>query len=288
MTSRTLADEALELGEGARWVDDRLVLVDILRGRLLEHPGTAVAPFQPLLTMDVPLGAVAPVADRPGQWIAAVGTGVALLDTNGRTTWLDRPEDRADGATRMNDGAADPAGRFWAGSMAYDGTTPLGSLYRVDLDGSVHRVWDGIAVVNGPAFTAGGRVMYLADTARGTILRFPVSAAGDLGEPQEHWRADGDDGAPDGMTVADDGTLLVAMWGGSEVRAIAPDTTTVARMPVAARQPTSVCLAAGRVLVTSACTGLPDPTPADGRLVDIDLTAHGLSATAPPACSYGG
>jgi len=283
-----LADEALELGEGARWVEDRLVLVDILAGRLLEHPGKPGASFRTLATLDVPLGAVAPVADRPGHWIAAAGTGVALLDQDGSLTWLDRPESRADGATRMNDGTADPAGRFWAGSMAYDGATPLGCLYRTDLDGSVHRVWDGIAVVNGPAFTADARVMYLADTARGAVLRFPVSPTGDLGEPQEHWRPDPGDGAPDGMTVAHDGTLFVAMWGGNAVCGIAPDGTTVARIRVPARQPTSVCLAGGRLLVTSALTGLSTPGPADGCLLDVDLATHGVSATASPACSYRG
>jgi sugar lactone lactonase YvrE len=288
MSARILAEERLELGEGARWVEDRLVLVDILAGRLLTYDGRPGTAFRTVATLTVPLGAVAPVAGRAGHWVAAAGTGIALLDQAGHPTWLARPEERADGATRMNDGVADPAGRFWAGSMAYDGSSRLGSLYRVDFDGSVHRVWDGLAITNGPAFSADGSTMYLSDTERGRVLRFPVSEVGELGEPAEFWRVAPGEGSPDGLAVDDEGHVWVALWGGAEVRRITPGGATVARLPLPARQPTSVCLTGGRLLVTSATTGLADPGPADGRLLEIDLAAHGVTATARPARSYGG
>ncbi|MEU9671692.1 hypothetical protein AB0E25_40510 [Streptomyces bobili] len=80
-----------ELGEGARWVDERLVFVDILTGRLLEAPGPAPAAVRELLRIDVPLGAVAPVRGRPGHWIAAAGTGITLITPGGQTEWLTRP-----------------------------------------------------------------------------------------------------------------------------------------------------------------------------------------------------
>jgi hypothetical protein len=47
------------------------------------------------------LGAVGPVADRPGAWIAAAGTGIALLAADGAPEWLDRPEDRTPVAGRQ-------------------------------------------------------------------------------------------------------------------------------------------------------------------------------------------
>ena len=111
-----------ELAEGGRWVDGRYVYVDILSGRLFElRDNTEPAAPRELARLDVPLGAVAPVDDQPDAWIAA-GTGIALLPADGTLEWLDRPEDRTPVPSRMNDGVADPAGRFWAGSMAYDGT----------------------------------------------------------------------------------------------------------------------------------------------------------------------
>ncbi|MGW7726661.1 SMP-30/gluconolactonase/LRE family protein [Streptomyces canus] len=131
-----------------------------------------------LAGLDVPLGAVAPVHGRPDTWIAAAGTGIALLTPDGALDWLDRPEDRTPFPSRMNDGVADPAGRFWAGSMAYDGTPGAGSLYRTDPDGTVARVLDGLTIANGPAFTADGTTMYLADTAAGTILRCRIDPLG--------------------------------------------------------------------------------------------------------------
>ena len=55
--------------------------------------------------------------------------------------------------------------------MTYDGVEGAGSLYRVDHDGTVTRVLDGMTIVNGPAFRPDGRSMYIADTAAGTIFR---------------------------------------------------------------------------------------------------------------------
>lgn len=175
-------DGAYELAEGGRWIDGRCVYVDILSGRLFElRDGTEPTVPRQLARLDVPLGAVAPVGDRPGTWIAAAGTGIALLTADGALEWLDRPEDRTTVPSRMSDGVADPPGRFWAGSMAYDGTPGAGSLYRTDPDGTVVRVLDGLTIANGLAFTADGTTMYVADTAVGTILRCRVDlASGDL------------------------------------------------------------------------------------------------------------
>ncbi|BFO18820.1 hypothetical protein SHKM778_52080 [Streptomyces sp. KM77-8] len=142
--------DRLELGEGIRFTGGRLVLVDLLAGRLLTAPDDPAAPLETLLRLTFPLGAVAPVEGRPGHWIAAAGTGVCLLAPDGTTDWLARPE--GDGM-RMNDACADPSGRFWAGSMGYDAEDGAGSLHRVDHDGTVHQVLDGITVPNGPAFT---------------------------------------------------------------------------------------------------------------------------------------
>ena len=113
---------------------------------------------------------------------------------------------------RMNDGVADPQGRFWAGSMAYEATEDAGSLYRMDRDGRVTRILRDITVPNGPAFTADGTVMYLADSARGLVRRYPVDpVTGDVGEPVPHITFS--TGSPDGMTTDAEGGLWIAVWG---------------------------------------------------------------------------
>lgn len=103
-------------------MDGRLVLVDLLAGRLLETTGDAPAPLRELRRLDAPLGAVAPIAGQPGDWLAATGTGIAVLTgTDGYRRIADL-ESGNPAPARMNDAIADPHGRFWAGSMAYDST----------------------------------------------------------------------------------------------------------------------------------------------------------------------
>lgn len=263
-----LVEKGYALAEGARWVGGRLVYVDILDGSLYE-----LGPSGPnrLVHLDVPLGAVAPVAG--GGWIVAAGPGIARLSVDGALTWLDRREPPT---SRMNDGVCDPQGRFWAGSMAYDEASAAGSLYRVDGSG-VTRVLDGLTIVNGPAFSADGAVMYVADTAAGVIYR----CDGDGGDRRTFVEIPPAEGLPDGMTVDDAGRLWVALWGGSAVRCYNADGTVARHVDVPAPQPTSVCLAEGTLYVTTAATGLTDPGPASGAVLAVEV-----DATAPPAFSY--
>ncbi|WP_399893521.1 SMP-30/gluconolactonase/LRE family protein [Streptomyces sp. BBFR51] len=274
--------DRLELGEGVRWTDAGLVLVDILSGRLLGVPEPDDAPLRVLAELPCPLGAVAPVADRPGTWVAAAGTGICLLAPDGATTWLARPEGDGDAPAhmRMNDAAADPAGRFWAGSMAYDATEGAGSLYRADHDGGVERVLDGITVPNGPAFTADGRAMYLADSARGVIRRYPVDpATGRLGPPEVF--ATPEEGSPDGMAVDAEDGLWVALWGTGTVRRYRRDGGPDRVVRLSARRPAGLCLKDDVLHITTARVGLAAPGPDDGALFSVRVDVPGR-----PACAY--
>ena len=266
-----------ELAEGARWVDGRLVFVDILAGRLYE---VVAGQTRTIAELGVPLGAAAPVAGRPGTWIVAADTGIALLDTDGELDWLARPEDGAPQPRRMNDAVCDPHGRFWAGSMAFDESRGSGALYRVDADGTVTRVVDAMTIPNGPAFSADGRLMYLADSVERRIWAYDVDpATGDLGERRDFAAVDGAN--PDGMTVDTDGRLWNAVWAGSVVHCYEADGTLVRTIDVPARQPTSVCLAGGRLFVTTAAKQLDDPTPTEGAVLSMPI-----EASAPPASAF--
>ena len=280
-----VVDGEYELAEGGRWFDGRYVYVDILSGRLFELRDDT-GPTR-LACLDVPLGAVARVQGRPDTWIAAAGTGIALLTPDGAVDWLDRPEDRTPFPSRMNDGVADPAGRFWAGSMAYDGTAGAGSLYRTDPDGTVVRVLDGLTIANGPAFTADGATMYLADTAVGTILRCRIAPlSGDLlGSPETFARLRDDEGSPDGMTVDAEGCLWVALWGAGAVRRYHPDGRLLHTLTVPAPHPTSVCLPpdGNRLFVTTARYGVKHPTATSGAVLSFPSPVSGTAA-----CSWRG
>lgn len=282
-----------ELAEGTRWLGDYLVFTDILAGTLLAAPATGPGAARTLASLDIPLGAVAPVAGQPGTWIAAAGTGIALIGPDGALTWLDRPEDRAPVPMRMNDGCCDPGGRFWAGSMAYDAVAGAGSLYRADASGAVVRVLDGMTIVNGPAFTADGSRMYVSDTFAGLIYACDVDPrSGELSGRRVFAEVPPSDGSPDGMTVDDAGRLWVALWDGSAVRCYRPDGTVEATVPVPALRPTCVCLGGGTLFVSTARFGIQDPAPGDGAILcartDDAQSSYALAgASAPPAAAFG-
>jgi sugar lactone lactonase YvrE len=275
--------DGFELAEGIRWLGDRLVFVDILSGRFFEASSTDPAPPRLVAQLDVPLGAAAPCAENPDEWIVAAGTGIGLLDRAGVLRWVDRPEDAGAQPSRMNDGICDPAGRFWAGSMADDATVGAGSLYRVESGGAVTRVLDGMTIVNGPAFNQDGSLMYVTDSAAGRIYRCQVDlASGDLIGHELFLEIPPSLGSPDGMTVDDSGRIWVALWDGWAVHCYLPDGTLERTVPTPAPRPTSVCIADGRLFVTTARHGLDRPGPESGAILSCPI-----DATAPPAEGFG-
>lgn len=276
---RALASDRLDLGEGSRWVGDRIVLVDIPAGRLLSAPATGEAgSLTELARLTVPLAAVAPVAGRPGAWLAAAGTGFSVIEAGG-VREIAAPDPVTDRPWRMNDAVADRAGRFWAGSMACDQTPRDGALYRLDPDGTVRTMLRGLTIANGPAFSPDGRIMYLSDTPLGHVDRFSVDpATGELSDREPFLRIDAAQGHPDGITVDAAGHLWVALFGGAAVHRYRPDGVLDRTLAVPARQPTSVCVAGDRLVVTSGRGGVDDPGPDDGAVMVTAAVAPGIEA----------
>lgn len=270
-------ERAYAFGEGLRWDAERgeLLWVDLLVGRL--H-GAALDALDEPSTLEIgqPLGAFAPAA--AGGFLIAAGQGLAHLSGAGEVP----PGTRLEPASsRMNDAACDPAGRFWAGSLAYDEREGAGSLYRVDLDGSTTAVLRGLTVANGPAWSPDGTVLYLDDSGRGLLLAYDVEPDGGLSGEREMVRFA--EGAGDGLTVDDEGFLWVAVFGGAAVHRYDPAGRLVARVEVGASQVSSCCLADGRLYATTVSEGLSEPESGAGRLFVADV---GVSA--PPVRPYRG
>ena len=76
----------------------------------------------------------------------------------------------------MNDGACDPQGRFWAGTMAYDESPGAGVLYRLELDGRCTTVLTGLTISNGIGWSPDGATMYLADSGTRRVDAFDFEA----------------------------------------------------------------------------------------------------------------
>jgi sugar lactone lactonase YvrE len=275
----------LELGEGPRMLPDgRVVAVDILRGQLWQMDPATPEGAVLLQVLPVSLGAVAPISGSDTALLAAAGDGIAILD-GGALTWLVKPgpgtlspTDPPAPAVRMNDAVCDPHGRFWAGTMALDASPGAGALHRVNIDGSISTVLSGLTIPNGPAFTADGSVMYLADSAAGTITRFAVDPCdGALGAAQAFAAVAG--GSPDGMIMDTEDHLWVAIWGAARVHRYRPDGSIERILHVPAQQPTSICFTGdtmSTLMVTTASIGLPTPGDFDGLILSADVGIRGL------------
>jgi len=221
MTAELFLDARAELGEGPVWDEEtrRLLWVDILAGAL--HVTDPETGEDSVVEIGQELGAAAPRVG--GGAVLAIRDGFALLDPDGAIRTVAEVE--ADNpASRMNDGACDRAGRFWAGTMAFAETPGAGALYRLDADLTVTRMLDGLTVSNGVGWSPDDRTFYFADTPTGSVDAFDFDlGTGEIENRRRFASIDPGVGAPDGLTVDAEGFVWVALWGGSRVQRYAPD-----------------------------------------------------------------
>lgn len=275
------------LSEGPRWHDERqeLLWVDILGQRL--HRGTVAADGSldavVTIAVDRHVGAVAPAVG--GGYVLAAGQGFLYVDHDGSVRELAQP---AAGHTevRMNDGACDPQGRFWAGTMAYDESPGAGALYRLELDGSCTTVLTGLTISNGIGWSPDAGMMYLSDSGTGCVEAFRFDgASGAISDRRTLIRIDQPGVVPDGLTIDAEGGIWVALWGGSAVERYSPDGSLLATIRLPVERPTS-CAFGGpdrdTLFVTTARAGLDDAAregqPYAGRVLSIrGLGVRGLA-----------
>jgi sugar lactone lactonase YvrE len=214
-----VSDAGAHLGEGPLW-DSRtneLLWVDILAG--------VVHRYDPATGRDRAFGAgshVGAVVPRAaGGYALAVAAGFALAGADGEVTPL--VATGHDEAVRMNDGACDSRGRFWAGSMRLDEAEGGGCLYRLDPDHSLTTVCVGVTISNGIAWSPDDTLLYYVDTPTQAIdvLDFDPGSGTATGR-RALAKVDGP-GSPDGLVVDAEGGLWVALWGGGCVRRYSPD-----------------------------------------------------------------
>src|SRR5262249_28027306 len=107
-----------------------------------------------------------------GGLVAALRHGIAYCDVDTGAVETVRELETELAANRFNDGAVDPRGRFWFGSMDLAESTPTGAFYCLRADTSVARAFDGIVVSNGPAWSPDGSTMYHVDSARQIVTAY--------------------------------------------------------------------------------------------------------------------
>jgi L-arabinonolactonase len=219
-----VVDARAELGEGPLWdvAEQRLYWIDSLGALVHSCDATGGAPR----SWRVPehIGSLA--LREKGGAIVSLRDGFYTLDfATGDCRKLADP-DPGKPRIRMNDGKVDRQGRFVAGYMDYEEREPICSVFRLDPNGAVAKLDDGIVCSNGPCWSPDGSTFYFTDTYTRDIWAYDYDLA--TGEATNRrvfcsFPANGLKGLPDGATVDAEGFLWSAsVYEGKLVR-FAPD-----------------------------------------------------------------
>lgn len=170
------------------------------------------------------------------------GRNVAWKRPDGETVvLLDREHD----GMSFNDLTTDPDGRIYVGSLLFnpldDGSSErkMGDLYLIDLDGSSRVVHGEVSLSNGLGVSPDGTALYHSDTNAHAVWRYDRAPDGTVSGRRPLYQDPSKD--PDGLAVAADGSVWIAMAGSGEVLGVAADGTVLQSIPVEVPMVTSVC-----------------------------------------------
>lgn len=226
MRVEQVTDAVAYHGEGPVWSPrwGGLRWVDMLAGDLLslradggvdrKHVGEVAAAVRPR---------------SGGGAVIGVERGFALEDADGMVQPLG--DVWQDPSMRMNEGGCDPDGRFYCGSIAYDQEPGAASLYRLDPDGTVEVVLEGVTVSNGLEWSPDGTLVYYNDTATYSVAVFDYDQETGLHDRRIFAALAN---LPDGLTVDAEGGVWTALYDGGSVNRYAPDGVldVVVKLPV--------------------------------------------------------
>ncbi len=263
-----------ELGEGPHWDagTQSLYWVDIPGQRVhrMDDSGAHAS-----WDIGLPVGAVVP--RESGGLCVAAGNGFYALDLDtGEVTEIAAA--RGLPGTRMNDGACDRAGRFYAGSMDNDEAPARGSFYRLDTDHTVTELFDGVGISNGVGWSPDDTLMYYIDSLAYRVDVMDYDArTGQMGERRPFARLGSGEVVPDGLAVDAEGGVWAAVWGGSVIQRYAPDgkLSGVVRLPAAN---VTSCAFGGRELDQLFITTAAGPGRSAGALFTCPAGVKGLPA----------
>ena len=236
MVPELMADYRCETGEGPLWhpMERQVYWSDIPRGRIFR-----LNPFS-RRHEQIYEGRIV-----GGYTIQSDGSLLLFMDRGSVAVWRDGKlkylvnEMEGETDNRFNDVAADPAGRVFCGTMPTD--TRSATLYRMDTDGSVTTVLEGVGLSNGIGFSPDQKQMYYTDSLARKIYIFDYDIdSGDITNQRVFVETPDDGSIPDGMTVDAEGYVWGARWDGSSLYRYNPDGEQVVQIQFPAKKVSSV------------------------------------------------
>ncbi len=231
-----IVDCQCRTGEGPLWhpFEQRLYWTDIPTGHLFRYDPVTGTHEQ--IYSGEPVGGF--TIQEDGSLLLFKARGAIEGWSEGKITTL-IPELADERETRFNDVIADPVGRVFCGTMPTD--ERLGRLYRLDTDGSLTLILEGVGISNGMGFTPDRKQFYFTDSPKQEIYQFDYDLeSGTLSNQRVHIITPEGEGIPDGLTVDAEGYIWSCRWDGGHLFRYAPDGTEVLRIPFPAKKVTSV------------------------------------------------
>lgn len=268
-----LTDALSLVGEGPLWIKEtgELLYVDI-RGKRLRR-----VQFSSGKISDVVLEKLTAFIfeDENGSILCGAVDGIYKVEPDGRMSPINAHT--ALKGSRYNDGKVGCDGRLYMGTFSRDRSA---AFYRMEHDGSIHELFDGVGNSNGIAWDEARKILYYNDTPTRRTDAFDFDPVSGL-LSNRRTVIEYPYGLPDGMTIDSEGNLWTALWGGHAVVCVQPQTGRIIRkieMPVS--QPTC-CVFAGNdlreLVITSAAVGMSMyDEPLAGALFSINTGAQGL------------
>ena len=235
---QVLCDAVADLGEGPLWSGDENALYWLdMTNRVIWRHEVGRNETRSYKVTGIP---TAMALRARGGLILALRNGFAFLNTaTGEERRFEVDVDFS--RERFNDAKCDRRGRFFVGSMDKSWKEPIGGLWRLDPDLSLHRVDDGILVGNGMAFSPDDTVLYFSDSRTGYVYAYDYDIETGLpANRRVHLDFRGRTAHPDGCTVDDEGCLWIAELGTGAVGRYAPDGTRIGEIHVPTTRVTSV------------------------------------------------
>ena len=227
------------LVEGPTWINDRgLLFSDVIKGGvyLLDHLNNV----SPIVEHRRGIGGIA-IHQENGLIVG--GRNIAYKSFTGDKTTILLSNDVTEDALGFNDLTTDSKGRVYVGSVAFkvfsDDEMIPGHLHVIDVDGSVRTISDGVMLTNGLGFSPDGRTLYHADARDAVVRQYEVSPDGNVSDWKPFVQAN--NGHPDGLAVAEDGSVWIAMAYGSRVDVFESNGALRESLPVPLPMVTSVC-----------------------------------------------
>jgi len=204
------------LGESPIWVPEEgaLYWIDWEKSVCRFYPENGE---RQVFEVGVPITALA--RRSSGGWIIVAQTGLHFWNPQtGELDFITEPEAESP-HIRFNDSVVDRQGRLLVGTFnSEDLEAPDGSLYRLDLDGSKHKLDTGFATSNGLAVSPDGETFYLTDMRHSLIYVYDYDpATGAVSNRRPFVRVPKEAGLPDGLIVDGEGFVWSAHWGGWKV-----------------------------------------------------------------------